>query len=78
MYHIKVEQAAKLSITLAKNDLFRYYHIKFSCPFRCQENNPYPVLLESNHHLKCRGFQNDELAFVDAGKSKLRATMDLD
>ena len=27
---------------------------------------------------KCRGFQNDELAFVDAGKSKLRATMDLE
>lgn len=26
---------------------------------------------------KCRGFQNDELAFADAGKSKLRATMDL-
>ncbi len=27
---------------------------------------------------KCRGFQNDELAFVDAGKSKLRAAMDLE
>lgn len=26
---------------------------------------------------KCRGFQNDELSFVDEGKSKLRATMDL-